>query len=120
MGWASAPWLRHTGAAPRTILAYDCGVTVDKHSIFLTRMNDDTLPADKLGELGAAHRKSLDKRKVDRVTVRALLAARWGAEQMSGIRRANVAAARSHFAQSRHGGVELLNACRQSQQSESA
>ena len=83
-------------------------------------MNDDTLPADKLGELGAAHRKSLDKRKVDRVTVRALLAARGGADQMSGIRRANVAAARGHFAQSRHGGVELLNACRQSQQSESA
>ena len=71
-------------------------------------MNDDTLPADKLGELGAAHRKSLDMREANRIKAGVLLAAGWAAEQVAEILCADDKAVRNHFEHSRHGGVEAL------------
>jgi len=71
-------------------------------------MNDDTLPADKLGELGAAHRKSLDMREANRIKAGVLLAAGWAAEQVADILCADDKAVCNHLEHYRHGGVEAL------------
>jgi transposase len=71
-------------------------------------MNDDTIGAEKLAELRAAHRGTRDKREADRIKAVVLLATGWSAEEVAEVLQVDPNTVRNHFRRYRQGGIKAL------------